>query len=75
MSRLYSQTVIDHAMNPRNVGDIQATDGYASVTGPCRDTMGIWLNVRNDAIVKARVTAAGLLCEDRAVWKKCCGLN
>ena len=38
MRKVYSETVIDHAMNPRNVGNIEAADGYASVTGPCGDT-------------------------------------
>ena len=59
MSKLYSQTVIDHALNPRNVGAIQAAAGYASVTGPCRDTVEIWLNVRNDTIVKASFMTDG----------------
>jgi len=47
----YSQTVIDHAQNPRNVGAIYDADGFASVTGPCGDTMEIWLKVR-DGIVR-----------------------
>ena len=37
MRKVYSETVIDHAMNPRNVGNMEAADGYASVTGPCGD--------------------------------------
>lgn len=47
---LYSDTVIDHAQNPRNVGDDPYPDGYALVTGPCGDTMGIWLRVKGDTI-------------------------
>lgn len=50
---IYSETVIDHAMAPRNLGVMQVADGYASVTGPCGDTMEIWLKVSNDAIVDA----------------------
>ena len=46
----YSKTVIDHAQNPRNVGSIPNPDGYGSFTGPCGDTMQIWLRVRNDTI-------------------------
>ena len=50
MRSTYTETVIDHAMNPRNVGSIQNADGFASITGPCGDTMEIWLSVWNDAI-------------------------
>ena len=46
----YTEVVIDHAQNPRNVGTIPDADGFASVTGPCGDTMNIWLKVRNDEI-------------------------
>jgi nitrogen fixation NifU-like protein len=49
----YSRVVIDHAQNPRNVGSIQDADGFASVTGPCGDTMEIWLKVKDDTIAKA----------------------
>jgi len=59
MSELYSRTVIDHAMNPRNVGNIEAADGYASVTGPCGDTMEIWLKVKDGTIVKATFITDG----------------
>jgi len=59
MRENYSETAIDHAMNPRNVGNIEAADGYASITGPCGDTMEIWLKVRNDTIVKTTFTTDG----------------
>ncbi|MBC8275738.1 MAG: iron-sulfur cluster assembly scaffold protein [Chloroflexi bacterium] len=49
----YSEVVIDHAQNPRNLGSIRNADGFASVTGPCGDTMEIWLKVRNGAIKQA----------------------
>ena len=47
---MYSDTVIDHARNPRNVGDDPYPDGYAIITGPCGDTMGMWLRVKGDVI-------------------------
>jgi len=46
----YSKTVIDHIQHPKNVGNINDPDGFASVTGPCGDTMKIWLKVRNSTI-------------------------
>jgi nitrogen fixation NifU-like protein len=53
MRSVYSEMVIDHAMNPRNVGDILDADGVGAVTGPCGDTMEIWLKVNNRQISKA----------------------
>lgn len=47
MRKKYSETVIDHAMNPRNLGDMEDADGFARVTGPCGDTMEIWLRAKN----------------------------
>jgi nitrogen fixation NifU-like protein len=55
----YSQIVIDHAQNPKNVGSIQDADGFASVTGSCGDTMEIWLKVKHDTIAKASFLTDG----------------
>jgi nitrogen fixation NifU-like protein len=49
----YSEVVIDHAQNPRNVGILHDADGFASVTGSCGDTMKIWLKVSNSTIKEA----------------------
>ena len=59
MRKAYSKTVIDHAMNPRNVGNMETADGYASVTGPCGDTMEIWLKVGNDIIAETTFMTDG----------------
>jgi len=59
MRKAYSETVIDHSMNPRNVGDMEDADGFAKVTGPCGDTMEIWLKVRNDTITGATFMTDG----------------
>jgi len=56
---IYSETVIEHAMNPRNVGVMQDADGFARVTGPCGDTMEIWIKVNNDAIAGATFMTDG----------------
>ena len=56
---VYSETAIDHAMNPRNVGVMQDADGFARVPGPCGDTMEIWLKVDNDAIASATFITDG----------------
>ncbi|MFC2044529.1 iron-sulfur cluster assembly scaffold protein [Chloroflexota bacterium] len=48
---VYSEKVIDHATNPRNAGNIDDADAYASVLGPCGDNMEMWLKVR-DGVIK-----------------------
>lgn len=53
MRGTYTDTAIDHAMNPRNVGSIQDEDGFGSVDGPCGDNMEIWLKVKNGNIQNA----------------------
>jgi nitrogen fixation NifU-like protein len=53
MRMVYSEKAIDHAMNPRNVGSMPDAEGFAAVTGPCGDTMEIWLEVKNDRISNA----------------------
>jgi len=59
MRKTYSEITIDHAMNPRNVGDMADADGFAKVTGPCGDTMEIRLKVDNDTIVGATFMTDG----------------
>lgn len=46
----YSQIVIDHAQNPRNAGSIPDANGFAKITGPCGDTMAIWLRVKGEVV-------------------------
>ena len=57
--KIYSETTIDHAMNPRNVGGMEDADVFARVTGPCGDTMEIWLKVKNGTIANATFMTDG----------------
>ena len=50
MRKVYSEKTIEHFLNPRNLGEIQAPDGVGKVTGPCGDTMEIYLKVNSDRI-------------------------
>ena len=50
MRENYSEIVVDHVMNPRNVGNMDNASGFARISGPCGDTMEIWLKVV-DAII------------------------
>jgi len=51
MKGVYSEKTIDHFLNPRNLGEIPAPDGFGRVTGSCGDTMEIHLRVNSDKIV------------------------
>jgi len=59
MRKVYSETVIDHFMNPRNLGDMENADGFAKVTGSCGDTTEIWLKVKNGTIADATFMTDG----------------
>ncbi len=56
---VYSDTVIDHAMNPRNVGEMDNADGSASMTGPCGDVMEMWIRVCSGQVTEARFWTSG----------------
>jgi nitrogen fixation NifU-like protein len=57
--KIYSEVVIDHATNPRNLGGIENADGFARITGPCGDTMEIWVKINDNAIVKSSFVTDG----------------
>ena len=48
---MYSETVMDHFRNPRNVGVIEDADGVGEVGNPlCGDMMTIYLKIEDDHI-------------------------
>jgi len=49
----YSPVVLEHALNPKTLGRMEKADSYARVTGPCGDTMEIWLAVEDNKIAQA----------------------
>jgi nitrogen fixation NifU-like protein len=59
MRKIYSEAVVEHSMDPRNLGNLEDADGFARVTGPCGDTMSIWLKVNGDTIINASFTTDG----------------
>ena len=57
---MYSKTVMDHFMNPRNVGEIEDPDGVGEVGNPvCGDIMKIFLKIENNTIVDAKFKTFG----------------
>jgi len=53
MKKVYSEKTIDHFLNPRNLGEIPAPDGFGRIAGPCGDTMEICLKVKDGKVVSA----------------------
>jgi nitrogen fixation NifU-like protein len=57
---LYNPTVMDHFMNPRNMGDIRDADGVGEVgAAACGDIMKISLKIRDGKIEDARFKTFG----------------
>jgi len=57
---LYSDKVMDHFMNPRNVGCIEDADGIGEIgNAKCGDIMKIYLKIENDTIVDAKFETFG----------------
>ncbi len=49
----YSEKVMDHFTNPRNVGEIENASGVGTVgNAKCGDIMRIYLDIDNDEIIK-----------------------
>ena len=57
---LYTDIVMDHFMNPRNVGEIENPDGQGTYGSPvCGDMMQIQIKVDNDVITDAKFKTFG----------------
>ena len=67
MGNLYSERVIDYGAHPRNCGILDRPDGYAKVTGPCGDTVEIYLRIRDGRIRDIRYTTDGCMTSHAAV--------
>ena len=50
MSKVYTETAIDHAMNPRNSAEIPNPDGFGSAISSCGETMEIRLKAKDGGI-------------------------
>lgn len=60
MSQIYSDKVMDHFRNPRNVGRIENPDGVGTVGNPvCGDVMKLYIKVEDNRIVDAKFETFG----------------
>ena len=57
---IYSEKVMDHFRNPRNVGVIEDADGVGEVGNPvCGDIMKIYLKIDNDVVTDVKFETFG----------------
>ena len=56
----YSEKVMDHFENPRNVGKIEDADGVGTVGNPtCGDVMRLYIKVENGILVDVKFQTFG----------------
>jgi nitrogen fixation protein NifU and related proteins len=59
-SSVYSEKVMDHFRNPRNVGELENPDGVGRVGNPiCGDVMEMQIRVQNGIIADAKFRTFG----------------
>jgi nitrogen fixation NifU-like protein len=57
---VYSEKVMDHFMNPRNVGEIPDADGVGEVGNPvCGDMMTFYIKVKDDKLADVKYKTFG----------------
>jgi nitrogen fixation protein NifU and related proteins len=57
---MYSEIVMDHFKNPRNVGEISDADGIGEVGNPvCGDMMNVFIKVKDDKIADIKFKTFG----------------
>jgi len=60
MMSMYSKKVMEHFLNPRNMGKIDDPDGVGVAGNPvCGDTMTIYIKVKNNRIVDIKFQTFG----------------
>jgi nitrogen fixation NifU-like protein len=57
---MYSEKVMDHFRNPRNVGEIPDADGVGTVGNPvCGDLMSVYIKVKDNIITDVKFKTFG----------------
>lgn len=56
----YSDKVMDHFLNPRNMGELEDADAIADVGNPaCGDMMRLYLRIKDGVIIDAKFKTFG----------------
>ncbi len=50
MTERYGPTIVAHANDPQNMGRLEDYNGHISYTGPCGDTMRIWVKIMDGTL-------------------------
>jgi nitrogen fixation NifU-like protein len=57
---MYSEKVMEHFSNPRNIGEIENADGVGEVGNPvCGDMMSFYINVKDNKIADIKFKTFG----------------
>jgi nitrogen fixation protein NifU and related proteins len=57
---VYVSPVLEHFLNPRNVGEIEDADGVGAVGDPdCGDYFKVWIRVDDDQLAEVRYKVLG----------------
>ena len=57
---MYTEKVLDHFSNPRNIGEIENADGVGEVGNPvCGDMMSFYINVKGNKIAEIKFKTFG----------------
>jgi nitrogen fixation NifU-like protein len=57
---MYTDKVMDHFSNPRNIGEIENADGVGEVGNPvCGDMMSFYINVKDNRIADIKFKTFG----------------
>jgi nitrogen fixation NifU-like protein len=65
---MYTDKVMEHFSNPRNIGEIENADGVGEVGNPvCGDMMSFYINVKDNKItdIKFKTFGCGIEHGDR----------
>jgi nitrogen fixation NifU-like protein len=57
---MYTEKVMDHFSNPRNIGEIENADGVGEVGNPvCGDMMSFYINIKDNKIADIKFKTFG----------------
>jgi nitrogen fixation NifU-like protein len=55
----FTAVAMDHAAHPRNHGPLKDFNGHARITGPCGETMEIWLMAQHERVDRVSFVTDG----------------
>ena len=72
---MYSEKVMDHFQNPRNVGEIEDASGVGTVgNAKCGDIMRIYLDIDENQVIRGKTVQEAMKVTNKAVMEALDGL-